>query len=130
MPYLQSIIDHHNRQRAFNTTFKRNEITDENFHEFLSQRFKIDDVTFRYNTSSIDSESFLNPSWRKKLFKYLPGDRVLILVGSDSKNRKEFKIFYKKSISGYWYKQPYVIERAVLRASQHKNMLIPGELEP
>ena len=119
---LPKIISHHNQRPAFGTTFKRNAITERTFLDYLDERFKSEDHTMTYAGSSRDYESLKYMGWSKKIFRFHPGNYVLLSVAGDYLNKKTFT---KKSMRGTYSKTLYIVRSAALRASD-KGHLVPG----
>lgn len=122
--HLQSVVTHHNSQLAFGTKFKRTDIDQYNFMEYLSKRFGVKDLSMSYNTASMNSTE-LPDSWNRKLFAHLPGDRVLISQTADY-TYKGSKTFMKKSTVGTWSDVIYLVTRAALRNTLNAD-LVPGD---
>jgi hypothetical protein len=85
---LGNILDHHNNQIVKGTSFKRKDINDENFFQFLDEKLGRSDSSMAFNTRSVDARSIGDPAWRKRIFKFAKGDRVLVTFDADPNTPK------------------------------------------
>jgi hypothetical protein len=122
--WLPVIIDFHNRQPAFKTSFRRNQVTSENFLAFLSEKHGVGDATMQFNTRQIDIRSINPVEWKLKLFKFQLGARVLITRASNSNKPDSW---LKKTTKGTFEEAVHTIVRASLRSAQQIRYLVPGE---
>lgn len=118
---LPEIINSHNRKVIEGTTFSPNKITKDNFFEFINELHDSKDVTMHFSTTSIDSRSFKQKNWVKKLFKFQLGQRVL----ASKYSLQGRKAFGKSSVQGTYSDTPFLIKRAKLRETKD-NTLVPG----
>ena len=109
---IRNVTKHHNRQKSFGTSFRRNAIDKKNFYEFLNERFGVDDSKAVFNVAKVDYRS-IDPSIRSKVFKFQVGDRVLISKKADVSLGKVVG-FDKPSRTGYSSGQVFVIKAAQL----------------
>ena len=126
---LQSVCDVYNRERVPGTRFRRGAITRVNFNVFLGQLFGEDDVTLtRFN--SFKAGPFDNERWNKEIFKFAPGDKVLVLKsaiwkkearGDDAKETA----FTKRSSEGAFSRKTFTIANRQLRAVRNYKSMVP-----
>lgn len=118
---LPEITNSHNRRKIEGTSFSPNEITKENFLEFINELHDSRDMTMRFSTTSIDSRSFQQKAWIKRLFKFKLGQRVF----ASKYSLHGRKAFGKQSMDGTYSDIPFLIKRAKLRQTKD-DTLVPG----
>jgi len=119
---LPKVIRDHNNQNAFGTRYRRKDITERVFLDYLDERYRSKDHTMSYAGSRRDYHDMKVLGW-EKVFRFRPKDKVLLSVDGDYQNKK--KLFWKKSTKGYFSKTIYIVREASLRASG-KGHLVPG----
>lgn len=135
---LPRVLSNLNRKFEAGTRFRRNSIDEENFQEFLNEKYGVKDATMMWNTRSVGGGGVKNPSWKKKIWKYAPGDRVLVnkrVLGAGSgdggnggkggKGGGSAGIFSKPSVRGGYSRSVYVVTRRYLKSSG-QFFLTPG----
>ena len=131
--FISPLVESHNSAPAYGTSFKRNEIKDSNFHDYLDERElkKIPkaerakfDVTATFNSQSIDSGS-LPDSAKRKLFKFLPGEEVLVSRKALKINKADGGVFAKSSVLGSFSRKRFQITSAKLRPTA-EGQLVAG----
>ena len=122
---IKNVAKHHNRQKSFDTSFKRSAIDKKNFYEFLNERYGVSDSKAVFNVARIDYRS-IDPSVRSKVFKFQVGDKVLISKRSDVSLGRVVG-FDKPSRTGYSTGQVFVIKAAqlVFDAASREQTLVP-----
>lgn len=117
---LEPVQRQYNRQKVEGTHFRRTEVDDGNFGEFISEKAKVEDASMLHNTASTDIRAFDSDEWKRLLFRFRIGQTVLL-------SKRAFpKTFEKPSEGGGYYKEPFKIVRAALRTMRGGNVLIPG----
>ena len=127
---LQPICDAYNHQKVPGTKYRRGAISKTNFNDFVGELFGEADVTLsRYN--SFKAGPFDNEKWNKDIFKFKPGDKVLVLQSAiwkkearDSKSSKQ-TVFTKKSSEGAFTRTPFTIAGRQLRAVRNYKFMVP-----
>ena len=124
---VRPICETYNAQKVPGTKFKRGAIDEHNFDAFVGQLFgERDPELSRYN--SFKAGPFATKSWNDAIFKYEPGDRVVVLksavwkreAGAEKKN-----FFEKKSARGAFTQTAYTIAGRQLRADRRFKYMVP-----
>ena len=122
--HVDQVTAHHNSRSAHGTSFKRNEINQQNFHEYLDERMgdgsKDFDATMTFNSGKIDYRD-CGPNLRAS-FKFKPGDSVILT----NKSTNPTKMFEKKSKIGSWNREEHKISIAQLRTTRKHNEYVQG----
>lgn len=136
LEFLQPLVEHHNNQVVPGTTFVRNEVSDDNFHDFLDQKYSGSkdpqgyDSTLTFNCRSVDQAAIGQSEWKKRLFKFQIGDRVLASLKSlkvfDKTDKSKTSTFVKASIVGTFSSREFVVEQACLRSTRSSTELVQG----
>lgn len=124
-----NVANHHNEQKAFNTSFRRCDIDDSNYLQYLGERYgegKKDDITLGYAGSELSYSFFKRFGTASKVFKFAVGEKVFVTVLKDKSVNRETKTFLKKSRQGVFYPRVYRIFDAKLR-STHTGAYVPGK---
>ena len=140
---LQNICQPYNNQKVPGTTFTRASITRKNTTKFLAQKFKLKSPTLLFNSAVLNDSSFTNKTWRRRIFKFEKGDKVLIAKRANaidnfetskiSSKKKRIdppykqmsplksgsKSFLKTSLTGQYSKTVYTIDKRSLKSSNH-----------
>lgn len=123
---LPEIERRHNSELVTGTSFRRDEVNDSNWMQFLDQLFKSKDATLTLNSRSIDYQSLSSKRWRKMIFRFHPGQKVLVSRSGVQQKGK----FDKSSVLGTYAKMPlYQIVQAKLRSTKDGDY-IPGNDSP
>lgn len=111
--FIEPILEYHNNQLIPNSTYKRNEITKENYYKLLIQLYGAPGADAVQNLGT--TENF-HPDMASQLFQYKIGDKVLI---ANYKN-PEFagKKFVKYSVVGNYAAKVYTVTHQVLKSSK------------
>lgn len=125
---LKQVVEHHNKEKAFGTSFRRIDIKDSNFLKFLDERFRKQDYTMGYSSTAIDYASIGQDDWGPKIFKFKPGDKVLLTIVNDKGIDRKYKTFLKKTRQGIFGPNIYIVVQASLRSS-FRGDLVPGNLK-
>jgi hypothetical protein len=75
---LEKIVENYNKQKIPNTTFTRNGITRQNTQKFLSQKYKMKYPLLMFNSATLFGTDLKNKKWKKNIFRFNIGDKVLI----------------------------------------------------
>lgn len=119
---LQSVQSQYNRQKVEGTKFRRIDVSDDNFAEFISEKRRVEDASMLHNTASTDIRAFDSEEWKSLLFRFRIGQKVLL-------SKRAFpKTFEKPSEAGGFYPEPFKISGAALKTMRGGNVLIPGKL--
>ena len=119
---LPHVIATHNRKKIDNTSYSPNEIDDSNFHDFLNQRDKTDDITMNYNTNSISLKTLPKGEKRNKALKFDIGDKVL----ASFQSLYGRKAFSKPSVEGSYSKKQYIIKNGYFKRTKD-DKFVPGK---
>jgi hypothetical protein len=119
---VDPIVRSHNVERVPGTRYRRVDVNNNSWLEVAAQKLEADsrrggggpmeDVTTAFNTGTT-SESQIPEAWRKRLFKFRVGDRVLLSRRSDY--RETNKTFPKPSVEGAFGSDTYTVIGAYLR---------------
>jgi len=124
---VKPIYETYNAQRIPKTTYKRGAIDDSNFDRFVGQLFNEKDPELsRYN--SFKAGPFKTESWNRAIFKFKPGDKVLVVKSAIwKKNSAKDKqhVFTKKSSEGAFSSTPFTVAGYQLRANRNYSHLVP-----
>jgi hypothetical protein len=77
-PVLQTIVENYNNQKIPNTTFRRDGVTRRNTLKFLSQKYKLKYPSLLFNSATILGSDFKSKKWKKNIFRFDIGDKVLL----------------------------------------------------
>ena len=94
--FVEPIVKAYNEEKIAGTSYRRNRITKENFLDFAGQVLKMKDPELAFNSCRVGP--FAQESINKQIFKFKVGDKVLLAVEADWKNKRSG--FYKKSVGG------------------------------
>jgi hypothetical protein len=135
---LQNIVDHYNDKLIPNTTFTPNSITRANSQTFLAQKFGVKNPSLLFNASSLKDINIRNKKWLRRIFKFAPGDKVLLAKKvnfTDKPLKKKLsstkdlpftqmtpsyvgsKRFQKASLTGSYSKTVYTIDKRYLKSN-------------
>ena len=125
---LQPICDVYNNQIVPGTKYRRGGINEVNFDSFVGQLFGDADPSLsRYN--SFKAGPFENERWNKAVFKFSPGDKVLLLKSAiwkkDARGDGQKGVFSKNSSEGGFSKRAYTVAGRQLRANRDFSRMIP-----
>lgn len=127
--FVDPFVIYHNNKHAYGTSFKRSEINDSNFLEYLDERLGVSDSTTAFNSSSIDLRS-LSDEMAAALFRYFPGESVLLarkaLSIVDETGKKDGSAFTKASVIGSFSNIEYRISSCKLKLTRDQK-LVPGK---
>ena len=113
----------HNSQFIKGTTFKRTQVHEKNFLQFLAQYFDSDSV---HNVlSSSTRKSFLSENLNKQIFKFSPGDTVVLAKSADWTEGKG--LFDKGSSTGSYGTKVYTVQKRELHPSNRSKKLVKGK---
>lgn len=109
---LKSIVSDYNNRPAKNTTFLRKDINDSNYISYLRERFATKDPEILLHSGVVSS---FTPEMSRKIFKYAPGDKVIVAV--EAMEKGSGSAFPKKSVSGAYKPQIHTVKSQHLRSS-------------
>jgi hypothetical protein len=144
---IDPIVRSHNVERVPGTRYRRVDVNNNSWEEVAAQKLEadarrggggpIEDVTTAFNTGTTSESQIPGEAWKKKLFKFRVGDRVLLSRRSDY--REGNKTFPKPSVEGAFGSDTYTVVGAYLRntrtlekvsvykiRSDHSQRTIPG----
>ena len=124
---ILDVANHHNEQNAFGTSFRRIDIDDENFLQYMSERYGKKDVTLTYPGSKISYAYLKWAGMAEKLMKFKVGEKVAVTILADKTVKRKYKTFIKKSRHGTYYPKVYKIVKAALRKT-YSGQLVAGNL--
>jgi hypothetical protein len=75
---LEKIVENYNEQKVPNTTFTRNSITRQNTQKILAQKYKMKYPSLLFNSATLYGTDLKNKKWKKNIFRFNIGDKVLI----------------------------------------------------
>lgn len=117
---LKGLVKKYNESLVPGTNFKRQQVNEENFVQFLEEKTKRKSSRDLMNAASFSCRS-LPDKWSKKLFKFKLGSRILVTVMLfKSKNK-----FHKKSMLGWSKKDVHFVAGRYLKMTKEFN-LTPG----
>ncbi len=119
---LPGVLLTFNRKFVSGTRFRRNAVDESNFEELLSQKHGVRDASLVWNSRSISGGSLRDKKWKKKLWKYAVGQRVL----AKKKALGATDQFEKPSVRGGYSSKVYTVHSQSL-ASCGPLSLVPGE---
>ena len=118
---LDSIINKHNNQLIPGTRYKRHQLDNNNFYDFLKQKTGLKHPELSFNSTSINVSSS-HKLWRKTAFNNLNiGDTVLL---RRSCNWKAKKTFLKSTTLGSYTKDLFTIKALRLKPN-NRSFLVP-----
>ena len=121
--FVGRVVRRHNNQFIKGTRFKRTQVHEKNFLQFLAQYFNSDSV---HNTlSTVPARpSFLNEKLNKQIFKFRPGDTVVLARSADWTEARS--LFDKTSSTGSYGSKVYTVRKRELHPSKKSNKLVKG----
>jgi len=125
---LKPICDTYNHEKISGTRYRRGAIHRRNFNDFVGELFGEKDVTVsRYN--SFKAGPFENENWNKAIFKFEPGDKVLVLRSAiwkqEARSGDKIGAFSKRSSEGGFSQKPFTIAGRQLRAVRNYKCMVP-----
>lgn len=126
---LPEVMRNMNRKYVKGTTYRRNTVDEDNFQDFLNQLHGVEDSTMLWNTRTLSGSEIKNPRWRKKIWKYPKGARVL--VNKKALGGKEGGggggLFTKPSVTGGYSRRVYLVSKRYLKSSGPRSAA-PGKM--
>lgn len=120
---IEAIVTSHNNRQIKGTSFKRKELSVDNFNQFLQEKTGYKYPRSLNNVASVPSTSIINQTWKRKIFKNLKvGSKVLLKKSSNWMVKK--RKYYKASEEGGYTDQIYTIESLTLKAN-NRLFLVP-----
>ena len=119
---LQPIIRQFNRQYVKGTSFRRKNISAKNVQQFLDEKYKTEDFPSLLNSVKIHSSTILNQKWKKKIFLFEEGERVLLSRAVSGGRGGEGR-FPKPSLRGYFDEKVYVITDRFLATTRDLSLI-------
>lgn len=119
--FLIPIVQEYNNETIAGTSFKRKKVGTHNFLAFLSQLLKLKDPELHFSSSKMNE--FVNDTWNRKVFKFQPGDKVLVARRSDWS--KKHSAFFKASHWGTFDPNEFTIGQRQLRLMKGLNHYVP-----
>ena len=110
MDALRDVVSSHNSEKCFGTAYRRKDVTESNFLDYMNQRYKCEDATLYFNASSIAT---LDSAWSRKLFKFQKGERVVVTRRADI-TKKKLSLSYKPSVDGTYSDTVFVVKSGAL----------------
>lgn len=133
---VDPLVKEYNAEKIAGTSYRRRQITNQNFLHFYSQLIKESDPELLFNAQRVGEFSKAS-DWNKQIFKFALGQKVLLLrkanwktassstdllgTGSKSKAGK----FFKPSSQGRFSKKLYTVSGRQLRMDKTNRKLIP-----
>ena len=130
---LPQVIEGLNNRPARGTSFRRNDVTKNNFLDYMDELTSLKnggkkvDSTLTFNSRSIDFQS-LSKRHSSKLFAFPPDTEVIATKNSlrtFAEGEKGAGSFSKASVEGAFSKRVYVVKQAKLRETA-KGSLVQG----
>lgn len=119
---LPSVARSFNGRFANGTSYKRRDIDEKNFGDYLRQLLGVKDPTLLVHTGSIPAGKLFPPRWVKRIFKLALGQHVLVNKAAVRSSDKG--VFDKSSLQGAWLPYVYRVERQLLKRSKD-GLLVP-----
>lgn len=119
---LKPLWQNYNRQTILHTKFQRDQVTDDNFEEFLAQlkKDKEPEMGFHFHKAG----PFSIERWNRRLFAFDLGQKVYILKKSDPSVDMNFRRFSKPTVAGSWdTSKEFTISGRQLRSSKNKDLI-------
>ena len=117
--YLETICLNYNDEYIKHTKFKRSQISDENYLDYLGALYKTSDASLFFNSYSMGKFS---ADMSKRLFRYSLGQRVRLARKVDIDVKKS--IFDKPSMVGHFSEEEYTVKERTLKHDS-KYMISP-----
>lgn len=115
-------MENHNAQLIPGSSFRRNEVNEKNFGEYLDDKYS-SDFSMNFPSRSIDQRG-LSDRMAAKLFRFKMGDSVRLTRKSTKKSREK-KVGEKVSDVGTYTRETYTIHLAKLKSTKDGS-LVPG----
>ena len=100
--FVEPIMRAHNEEKIEGTSYRRNRVSAENFLDFAGQVLKTKEPELAFNRCRVGP--FKQEKINNAIFKFKPGDRVLLAVDADWKSKRSG--FYKRSVGGSFARAP------------------------
>lgn len=108
------ITAYYNDAFVTGTKIRRRDVTKENYLDLLEEKWGVKDATLLMNSRVAKSFS---PALYKKLFKFSPGEKVLLSRSANYLTKAKEGAFFKKSVHGSYGSQVFEIIEGVLKSS-------------
>ena len=94
--FVGPVVGAYNEEKIAGTSYRRNRVGLDNFLDFAGQLLKTKEPELSFNRCRVGP--FKQEAINAKIFKFKPGDRVLLAVDADWKSKRSG--FYKRSVGG------------------------------
>ena len=119
--FVDPLINEYNAEKIAGTSYRRRQVTKDNFSDFLSQMLKTKEPEMLFSGSR--AGEFISKEWNKKIFKFNLGQKVLLARRA---NWKKFEgdpdhksyTFLKASTKGGFGDRLFTISGRQLRATK------------
>ncbi len=118
---LPGVLANLNRKFVSGTKFRRNSVDETNFDEMLGQKHDMQDSSLMWNTRTISDSSIVSKKWKKRIFKFDVGQKVLV----SKRALKSKDVFEKPSVHGGYDAKACTVKARSL-ASTRSCSLVPG----
>ena len=115
---MAGVQDHYNRAYFPNTKFRRDTINNDNFLDFLDEKWKSQDATVGFNTERMGTRLIRKLPSLHKMFKYRVGDRVIVSRKAHYTAKEKGGRFHKTSTGGHFSRTPYRVTSLQTRSSR------------
>ncbi len=119
---LPGILSDLNRKFVSGTRYRRNSVDDDNFEDMLADKYGLEDPSLMWNTRTVSAGSIKSEKWKKRLWKFRPGQKVLVKRNA----LKAEASFQKPSVHGGYDPETYTVFSRSL-ASTDSDSLVPGK---
>ena len=115
--FLKPVVEEYNKQKIEGTAYSRQSVDADNFHHFLQQKFRTADPEARFSGFKVGP--FENERWNRAIFRFAPGDKVLLARRANWKDPDQKSgIFSKHSTVGGFGPVVYTVSGRQLRQSK------------
>ena len=119
--FVQPLVTEYNRQKIEGTSYSRQAVDSDNFQHFLQQKFNTSDPEASFTGFKVGP--FDNERWNKLLFRFGPGQKVLLARRANwrfADQKKEGGVFSKFSTVGGFGSSEYTVSGRQLRQTASK----------
>ena len=121
-----TVLDFYNDQKPTGSSFRRRDVTETNFLDYLDEVHGTPDITMHFNTASMPYSDLELAGWADSVFKFEPGERVALSRSQDKNIPRADVTFAKKTRMGKLSLVVYVVSAAELKTTR-KGYYVPGK---
>lgn len=124
--FVAPLVKEFNARAIGKTGYLRRDVNHANFTDYMAKKWKVPDPTALFNLATVTDTSIKNRAWKRKLWRYRRGTKVLLLDRAEHRSGAGGS-FKKVSETGRFdRRRPYYVVSRALKSSGDFS-LIPGK---